>query len=79
MAAIVIEDAIPVRYDSWTEWRTSRAVVPARAPAALPDTEFCADCWGQGIFFEPARNGEGLVRRPCACCGATGLRRTRDR
>jgi hypothetical protein len=76
MAAIVLEGSppIPVRYETWTEWREMR---PATALPPLPlipaGARSCATCWGAGRIHEPAPNGEGLVPRRCGGCLGSGL------
>lgn len=75
MAAIVFfgSPALPVRYESWEEWRRDVARPAAPLPLIAPRTASCARCWGQGRHFEPARNGEGLVPVGCPGCGGSGL------
>lgn len=75
MAAVVMEGAIPVRYESWREWRMEKireARARALAPLVEPRTEPCGHCWGQRRILTPAANGEGLVPVPCPACGGTG-------
>jgi len=76
---IVIERAtrIPVRYQSWTEWRAERLRTSGlRLPPLLPRGScFCALCWGAGRFYEPAPNGEGEVPRTCPACQGSRIQR----
>jgi hypothetical protein len=65
--------ALPVRYESWEDWRRDVATRHAPVPLIAPETVSCAACWGQGRLLEPARNGEGLVPRTCPDCGGSGL------
>jgi hypothetical protein len=75
MATIVFSGSlpIPVRYESWEAWRADVAQPLPPALLVAPGTASCATCWGQGRFWESARNGEGLVPRPCETCGGSGL------
>lgn len=73
MAAVVIEDSIPVRYESWQDWRAMQA---ARArnerPLVEPHTAPCGHCWGQRRIWHPAPNGEGLIPAVCLPCLGSG-------
>jgi hypothetical protein len=75
MAAIVFvgSPAVPVRYETWDEWRIDVARPAEPAPLIASGTASCARCWGQGRHMEQARNGEGLVPVPCPDCGGSGL------
>ncbi|WP_217915500.1 hypothetical protein [Miltoncostaea marina] len=74
MPTVVEARTIPVRYESWQEWRaTVREAAARRAePVARVPTEFCALCWGAGRVLGAAPNGEGLVPVPCGWCGGAG-------
>ncbi|MDX6645112.1 MAG: hypothetical protein QOK40_839 [Miltoncostaeaceae bacterium] len=78
MAPIVTAGTLPlpVRFQSWRDWRaeTHRALPPL--PLIAPDTASCAVCWGQRRVWEEAPNGEGLVPRVCEGCHGAGLVRT---
>lgn len=78
MAAIVFlgSPAVPVRYESWEEWRRDITHPLPSAPLIAPETASCARCWGQGRHLEQARNGEGLVPVVCPDCAGSGLIRT---
>lgn len=69
---------VPVRYDSWAEWRRYQAEEPQSVLLVPAHTVFCALCWGNGRVLEPARNGEGLVPVACAHCAGFGLVRAPD-
>lgn len=74
MAAVVMEDQLPVVYDSWEDWRREKVRAAVRcAPLAEPDTHSCPACWGQRKIFTPAANGEGLIPMPCMTCLARGI------
>ena len=49
MAAIVLAGSppIPVRYESWDEWRAD-VTQPLPAPLIAARTASCPRCWGQG-------------------------------
>lgn len=75
MAALVIENSIPVRYESWRDWRAQKvreARERASRPLVEPDTIPCPTCWGQRRVWTPAANGEGLIPTICHPCLGTG-------
>jgi hypothetical protein len=75
MAALVIEDMIPVRYESWQDWREQKiadAHERRSAPVVEPDSAPCGYCWGQRRILGPAPNGEGLIPQICVPCAGTG-------
>jgi hypothetical protein len=75
MAALVMEGLIPVRYESWREWRAQRiADAQERATRSLvePHTVPCGHCWGQRRIMRAAPNGEGLIPTLCVPCGGAG-------
>ena len=75
MAALVMEGMIPVRYESWRDWRAQK-VADARERATFPLVEPltvpCGYCWGQRRILRPAANGEGLIPELCTPCSGTG-------
>jgi DnaJ-class molecular chaperone len=77
-SVVILEQALPVVYRSWSEWRahcrTRRDTARGSAGAApnVAATEFCATCWGNGRILRHARNGEGLIPTACGACDATG-------
>lgn len=75
MAALVIEDTLPVRYESWQDWRSQKALEArqrAERPLVEPETTPCGHCWGQRRVWRPAANGEGLIPEICLPCLGTG-------
>lgn len=79
VAAVVIEDTLPVRYETWAEWRLARwnDLRTRRAqPLVEPSTVFCGTCWGQRRTWRPAANGEGLIPCLCSTCLGRGWVRT---
>lgn len=75
MAAVVIEDTLPVRYETWAEWRLARwrdPLLRRAEPLVEPSSVFCGTCWGQRRTWRPAGNGEGLIPRPCPTCLGRG-------
>ncbi len=75
MFAVLDRTGLLVAYDSWDEWRDECRAAATQEPAPLCacDVVFCAHCWGQARILSPARNGEGLVPRPCPTCAGTGV------
>lgn len=75
MPALVIEDSLLVRYDTWSQWREAKIAEAERrrnVPLVEIATVQCAHCWGQRRIFSPAANGEGLVPHPCPSCLGRG-------
>ena len=75
MAALVMEGPIPVRYDSWQDWRAHRqgeARERELRPLVEPHTIPCPTCWGQRRIWHTAPNGEGLIPTICRPCLGTG-------
>lgn len=75
MAALVMEGAIPVRYESWQDWRAQKvreAHERATRPLVEPQTLPCPTCWGQRRIWHAAPNGEGLIPVLCTPCLGTG-------
>lgn len=75
MPAVVMEDMIPVRYESWQDWRAMQvdaARARAERPLVEPQTAPCGHCWGQRRIWHPAPNGEGLIPEVCMPCLGTG-------
>lgn len=75
MAALVMEDMIPVRYESWREWRAQKIADASERdlrPLVEPNTVPCGHCWGQRRIFRQAGNGEGLIPTLCGPCSGTG-------
>lgn len=71
---IAVGNDVPVIFESWEHWRRD-CQEPALEPAPLlpADTVFCAHCWGKGVIFSAAGNGEGLVPRVCEGCDGARL------
>ena len=80
MAAIVLQgvERIPVRYESWPEWRDELLTPLEPMPLIAPGTGFCAMCWGSGQIHSEAANGEGLVPHRCLTCHGSGVVRLHD-
>lgn len=75
MPAVVMEDMIPVRYESWQDWRAVQvdaARAQAERPLVEPETAPCGHCWGQRRIWSAAPNGEGLIPQVCIHCLGTG-------
>lgn len=71
--AVVIEDAVPVLYETWADWRQTKSDPHESEPLIEPGTASCGVCWGQRRTWEPAANGEGLVPILCVACLGRGV------
>jgi hypothetical protein len=74
---VVIEEHIPVAYESWAHWRDEcrarrRGSGEFFELDAVVVTEFCAHCWGNGRTLSPAPNGEGPIPKACLHCDGRG-------